>query len=201
MLVGSFSPRSAVGVMVERVNEAMVDVLHDVVELLGQDDVLAINGVVEQRGYLIHRDSRDTAADLRHQELQLRMLLGKADELIHIGFNGIDSSVHCWDAIALALQPNTLAPYCTKAFIGQTCCPAAMRACQVAAKHEDFILLQFRNPFGCVFFVGHSLHFICDSYACCCSFHPESDVATVIKVGAFVHEALGGLIDLVAEGV
>ena len=44
----------------------------------------------------------------------------------------------------MPLQSYTLSPYRPKAIVSQTCSAATMRACKVAAEHEDFVQLQIR---------------------------------------------------------
>ena len=68
-----------------------------------EDDIFHINGILKQRSNLVRCKSSDTTANTGNKELVLGMLLGKQDKLIHVWFDGIDSSVHGWDGIALTL--------------------------------------------------------------------------------------------------
>ena len=102
------SPFGAVGIVIKRIDETIVNILNNVVELLGQDNILAVYRMVEQRSYLLNPEASDAAANLRDQELILRMLFGKADELIHVWLDGCHSTLHRGDGIALTLQTYAL---------------------------------------------------------------------------------------------
>ena len=67
------------------------------------------------------------------------MLFGKADELIHVWFDGFNTALHGWNGITLTLKSNALSPYCTKAIIGKPCSTTAMCTSKVAAKHKYLI--------------------------------------------------------------
>ncbi len=125
--------------------------VHDSGELFRQNDVLHVDGVLEQRRDLLIRESGDTAADARDQELILGMLFSKRNKLIHVGFDGLHPTLHGGNGVALSLQAHALAPHRTKAVVGHTCGPAAMRAREVTAKHKDLVRLQFCNSFRGVF--------------------------------------------------
>ena len=142
--------------MVERINKAVVDVLYDVIKILGQNDILTINSVIEQWRNLIDLEPCYATAYLRYQELLFRMLFGKAYELIHVRFDGINTALHGWNGIALSLKSNALSPYRAKAIIGKTCCTSTMRSCKVATKDKYLIRLQLRYSLRCKFSVVHN---------------------------------------------
>ena len=125
--------------MAERINEAIVNILHNVIELLGQDDILHFYGIREQWCNLVNREPSNAAAYLRYQELHFLMLFGKCDELIHVWLDSFHTTLHGWDGITLTLQSNALTPYCAKAIIGQSCSTASMRSCQITAKDKYLI--------------------------------------------------------------
>ena len=57
----------------------------------------------EERRYLVGRKTSYAAADRRNEEGVFGMRLGKRDELIHVGTDGIHPTLHGRDSIALSL--------------------------------------------------------------------------------------------------
>lgn len=102
----------------------------------------------------------NATTNLCHIEFEVRKSLCKADELIHIWLNGLDTSLHRGNSITLSLQTNALTPYCTKSFVCQPCRTTAMSSSKVTAKHEYLIRFQFRYSLGCIFSVVHSFYFL-----------------------------------------
>ena len=84
-------------------------------------------------------DAASYACDI---EKQLRMIHGKGDELVNIGFDGFDTTLHGWNGIALSLQADTLSPYSSEFHLCDSCRTTAMMPLKVAAKNEHFIRLQ-----------------------------------------------------------
>lgn len=142
------SPRSSVGIMIERVDEMVVNVLHNVIKLLWQNDILAIYGMVEQWCNFIHREFGNATAYFRHQKLVLWMLLGKQDEFIHVWLDSLNTTLHGWDGIALTLKPNAQTPYRSKAIIGKLCCTTAMCSGKVTTKDEYLVRFQLPDKIG-----------------------------------------------------
>ena len=120
-----------------------------------QDDVVLVDGGGKQGGNLLIPKASDAAADAGHEELELRMRLGEGDELVNIGLDGLHTTLHRGDGITLSLQPHTLTPHGAKAVIGGTSSPTAVHSAQVAAKDEDFIILQCRDHVRRVFSFIH----------------------------------------------
>ena len=54
-------------------------------------------------------ESGDAATDAGNEERQFRMLLGECNKLIHIRLYRFYATLHCWNGIALTLQPHALA--------------------------------------------------------------------------------------------
>ena len=82
--------------------------------------------LLEQRRYLVIRKASYAATYSSDKESQFRMLTSKLKELVHIGSDGLHTTLHRGDSIALALQANALSPYCSKPAIGNKRCPATM---------------------------------------------------------------------------
>lgn len=110
-------------------------------ELPWQDDVLDIEGCGEEGRYFLVSESGDSAADAGNQELVLRVLLSKEDELVHVWLDGLHSALHGGNSVGLSLQAHTLPPHGTKAVICQTGCAATMMTCQITAEHKNLIIL------------------------------------------------------------
>ena len=125
-----------------------MDVLYDFIELPGQNDVLTINGMIEQRSDFINPETGDATAYFSDQELQFRMLFGKSNKLIHVRLDSLNAALHRGNGITLTLQSDTLAPYRSKPLIGQSCRTTAMCSGEIAAKDEYLILFQLRYSFG-----------------------------------------------------
>jgi hypothetical protein len=75
-----------------------------------QADVLNLHRFRKQRCNLPVLESGDAAADAGDIEEQFGMLTGEYDEIIHVRLDGIHTSLHRGNAIALSLQTNALSP-------------------------------------------------------------------------------------------
>ena len=87
-------------------------------KILWQDDVLYIYSRLEQWCYLLNLESCNATTNLSHIEFEVWPCLCKADELIHVWLDSLNTTLHSWDGITLTLKPNALAPYRSKAMIG-----------------------------------------------------------------------------------
>ena len=123
----------------------LVNIPHDIVELLWQEDVLAVDGLIEHRRNLFFREPGNAASNLRHKEFILRMLLRKLNKLIHVGLDGFHAALHRGNGIAPALQPDALPHHGTEFSPGHIGRPATMAAGQIAAEHEYLVRPKFRN--------------------------------------------------------
>lgn len=91
--------------------------LEDFNKVFGQGDIIQLNGIAEERRYLLGYESGYPAANPSYQELIFGMLTGKATEFIHIGLDGLYPALHRGNSIALTLKPHALAPYGAKALV------------------------------------------------------------------------------------
>ena len=128
-------------------------------KILGKNDIVKVDGFQKQRGYLEGSEGSDSAANTCDEEFVVTMAEGKLNELVHIGFDGLHPALHGGNGVALSLQSNTLAPYCSKATVGQTGSSATMCASKVAAKDENLAGLQIRYSLRGIFSVVHHLIF------------------------------------------
>jgi len=99
---------------------------------------------------LLIAESGYAATDSCDEEREPAVLLGEADESIHVWLDGFHTTLHGRDGVCPAMQTHAFAPYGTKPVVSQSCSTATMCACKVTAKHEYLILLQFRNSIGCI---------------------------------------------------
>ena len=99
-------------------------------------------GLLEQWRYLIIGKASYAATYASNQEGQLRMLPGKLDELINVGFDSFYPTLHGWDAIALPLQTNALAHNSAKLAVSNIRCAATMHTTKITAKHEYLVRLK-----------------------------------------------------------
>lgn len=111
-------------------------------------DVLHVDGSRKQRRNLGVGEACDAAADARDQEGQLRVLLGKSDELVDVGLDGVHTALHRRDGVALALQPNALTHDGAKLLDSYPRRSATVHALQVAAKDEDFVFAEAMDVVG-----------------------------------------------------
>ena len=118
-------------------------------EALRQVDVRYSHRVLEERGNLLRPESGDAAAYFRDEERQFGMLAGEADEVVHIGFDGVGASVHGRDAVGLSLQACALSPYGSPLLPGQQGGASAVGTFQVAAENEYLTGLQLGDAGGC----------------------------------------------------
>ena len=94
-------------------------------------------GLLEQgRDFLIGK-ACDATADAGNEECQVLTALGKLDKLIHIGFDGLHPTLHRGNAIATALQTNTLAHDGNKLPVGDPRRSTSMHTGEVTAEDED----------------------------------------------------------------
>ncbi len=112
-------------------------------------DILHVDGGGKQWRNLCIGEARDAATDARDQEGQLGMLLGKSDELINVGLDGVHTALHRRDGVALSLQSNALSPDGTKLLDGYPCRSATVQALNVATEHKDFVFAEAMDIVGC----------------------------------------------------
>jgi len=78
------------------------------------------------------------------------MLLGKSNELLHIGADGFNATLHGRYGVGLPLQSYTLSPDGTELLVCNAGRSTAVHSLQIAAKHEYLVWLQTYNPFRCI---------------------------------------------------
>lgn len=88
-----------VGIVVEGAAEAIVIVVDDLGKRFRQEDVIRMDCMGEEWRYLVGRKAGYAAADRRNEEGVFGMRLGKRDELIHIGTDGIHPTLHGRDGV------------------------------------------------------------------------------------------------------
>ena len=111
-------------------------------------------GFLKERRNLLVGKACDTTTYASYEESQFWVLSSKLNKLIHVGFDGLYSTLHCRNAVALTLQSNALTPDGTKLLVSDISRSATMCPSQITAKHKNLILLQMRYPLRC-----HSLLF------------------------------------------
>ena len=99
-------------------------------------------GLLEQRRNFFVREACNAATDTGNEEGEGRVLLGKLDELVHIGFDGFYATLHRWDTVALTLQSYALSHDGPKLAVGNICRTTTMHATKIAAKHEYLVWLE-----------------------------------------------------------
>ena len=119
-------------------------------EGLGQDDVRLVVGLGEEGSDFVIAEAGDAAADAGDEERQVGTAGGKGDELVNVRLDGIGTSMHGGDGIALALKADALSPYGTEMLVGDAGSTAAVLAGEVAAKNENLVLLQGGDVFWCI---------------------------------------------------
>ena len=133
-------------------------------KLLRQDDIFHINGISKEWSNLLVAESCYAATYSGDKKREFGVLFGKADELIHIGLDSINSALHGRNGVCLTMKTNAFAPYGTKPLVSQSCSTATMCACQIASKHEYLAFFQFQNPFGCISSVVHNSHILFNTH-------------------------------------
>ena len=108
----------------------MLEALH---EGHREDDILHIDGIGKERSDLFITEPCYTAADSGYKEGKAGVFLGETDEIVHIGFDGLNASLHCRDGICLTIHTDAFAPYSAKLLESQPGSTATVRPCQIAA--------------------------------------------------------------------
>ena len=106
--------------------------------------------MMKQRRYFLVPEPGNPAPDAGHEEEQLRMFLGKRDEVIHIRLDGLDATLHRRDSIALPAETDPAAHHRSEEL---ECCvggTAAVHSGEVAAEDEDLVFHQGVNVLRCV---------------------------------------------------
>ena len=111
----------------------MLEALH---EGHREDDILHIDGIGKERGDLFITEPCYTAADSGYKEGKAGVFLGETDEIVHIGFDGLNASLHCRDGICLTIHTDAFAPYSAKLLESQPGSTATVRPCQIAAEYD-----------------------------------------------------------------
>ena len=114
---------------------------------LRQTHILKSNRLAEQRGDFFVPESGNAAADASHIEEKLRMLLRKCDERSNVRLDGLHTTLHSGDSVALATKTNAATHYGSELFPSSKRRTASVHSFQVAAKNEHLIGLQFRYLF------------------------------------------------------
>lgn len=70
------------------------------------------------------------------------MFPGKQDEFIYVRLNGIYSTLHGWDGIALTLQTDALTPYSSKFFVCYASSTSCMCSGKITPEYENLIRLE-----------------------------------------------------------
>ena len=83
------------------------------------------------------------------------MRFGKHDEIIHIRADGLYTTLHRGDAIALALQTHPLAHNGSKLAVSDVSRTAAMHTFEITTKDEDLAWLEFCDKLRCCTFLFH----------------------------------------------
>ena len=120
-------------------------------------------GCSEQRYDFFIPESCNATANASHKESKLYMLLGKLNELIHVGTNGLYPTLHRRYGVALPLQSHALSHDGSKLAVGNISRPSAMHTPQVAAKYEDLAWLQLCDKLWCCSFLFHHILFFTES--------------------------------------
>ena len=83
---------------------------------LRQTHILKSNRLAEQRGDFFVPESGNAAADASHIEEKLRMLLRKCDERSNVRLDGLHTTLHSGDSVALATKTNAATHYGSELF-------------------------------------------------------------------------------------
>ena len=101
-----------------------------------------VDGSSKQWSKLSGSEACNAATYLGDEEGQLRMHVGKTDELFHIGQDGVRAALHRGDSVALALQTHALTHDGSKFLHSNACCATCMCPGKVAAKDENLFVLK-----------------------------------------------------------
>ena len=113
--------------------------------------------LVRDDEYLASLASQDDAS---HKERQILMILGKLDELVHIGPDGIYPTLHCRDAVALSLQTHALTHDGSKLAVGDIGSTTTVHTAEVTAKYKDLVGLELRDMLLCHALLFHNYFFL-----------------------------------------
>ena len=102
-------------------------------KLFRKDDILHINGIRKERSNILITESGYAATYPCNEECEPAVLLGEADESIHVWLDGFHTTLHGRDGVCLTMQTHAFAPNGTKPIVSQACSTATMCARQIAA--------------------------------------------------------------------
>ena len=108
-------------------------------KIIWQGDVLHCGGSREKRGYLVGREAGYTTTDAGDEEMLVGMLLGVCDELVNIGADGVNASLHGGDGIALPLHAVAIAHYGTEMQMGNSGGTASVHTGKIATEDKHLI--------------------------------------------------------------
>ena len=114
----------------------------------GKSNILHGYGILEKRGNILVTEASNPTPNPRNKEEQLRVLLRKGDELVHVRGDRLHSSLHCRNGIALTAETDTASHNGAEILECSQCRPATVHAFQVAPENEHLIRAQFRNDLG-----------------------------------------------------
>lgn len=124
-------------------------------EVAGEDDVGDGEGGREEGCDFFGAEAGDAAAYLCDVECEVRVSDGKTDELVDVGSDGVDASLHGGDGIRLSLQAYTLAHDSAETAPGHACGAATMLPGEVAAEDKYLVGAQRGDAVGGERFILH----------------------------------------------
>lgn len=105
-------------------------------------DILHIYGITKQRRNVCGEEAGNATANGRDEEGLVGMGFGVRDKLVDIRTDGIHTTLHRWDGIALSLRTITITHYGTEMQTGRTGSATAVHTGKVTAENKDFIGLK-----------------------------------------------------------
>jgi len=117
----------------------------------------------KQGRYFLVPEPGNPAPDAGHEEEQLRMFLGKRDEVIDIRLDGLDATLHRRDCIALAAETDPAAHHRTEELECSVGGTAAVHSGEIAAEDEHLVFFQGVDMIRCVLRPGDAAvnSFVC----------------------------------------
>ena len=100
---------------------------------LRQTHVLKTCRLAEKRGDFFVPEAGNATADARYIEEQLRMLLRESDERRNVWLDGLHTTLHSGDSVALATEADTATLYGSELFPSSKRRTASVHSFQVAA--------------------------------------------------------------------
>ncbi len=116
-------------------------------ERFGQPNIIEIVSLIKKWGDLLIGETGYSATYSGHIKRRLVPFARQFDEIINIGFDGIDSPLHSRYGVRLALNAHSLSPHGAKFIVGRASGSSGMASLQIASENKNLIRTQLRNMF------------------------------------------------------